>query len=147
MTRISTLALVAVITLLASCRDAEKAQAEPGGTERSASALAPDAGAAGAGAGAGAVAVAGAVGAALPPDPARVLVLGRCIICHDDMYFGQQRLSSEQWQKTVAKMRMFGAPVSEDESNVIAAYLSATFPPDVAEPAPRLVSKSTIATP
>jgi hypothetical protein len=60
----------------------------------------------------------------LPDDPAKPLVEGKCMLCHSGDYLTQQRLSEGQWQKTVEKMRKFGAPATDEEAKVMAAYLA-----------------------
>jgi hypothetical protein len=102
-------------------------------------------------AGARAAAGEGAAAAALsegsmPDDAAKPLVQGKCMLCHTGDYLTQQRLSEGQWQKTVEKMRKFGAPASDEEAKVISAYLSRYWTQDAqaakpvraaAPPAPR----------
>lgn len=89
----------------------------------------------------GSSATASSVTSSLPADPARDMVLGRCTICHDESYLPQQRLGVEQWQKTVAKMQGFGAPVAAEEVPVIAAYLARSFPASAPDVTPALVPK------
>ncbi|HWE24631.1 MAG TPA: hypothetical protein VG496_11905 [Myxococcales bacterium] len=69
-----------------------------------------------------------------PDDPARVLVLSKCLLCHSGEYVTQQRLTEGQWQKTVDKMRKFGTPASDEEAKAIVAYLSHYWTPDLAPP-------------
>jgi hypothetical protein len=69
-----------------------------------------------------------------PDDPARVLVLGKCLLCHSGEYVTQQRLTEAQWQKTVDKMRKFGTPANDEEANAIVGYLSRYWTPDLAPP-------------
>jgi hypothetical protein len=67
-----------------------------------------------------------------PEDPARALVLGKCLLCHSGEYVTQQRLTEGQWQKTVDKMRKFGTPANDEEAKAIVAYLSRYWTPDLA---------------
>ncbi len=74
--------------------------------------------------------------AALPDDPVRPLVRARCQTCHSADYLGQQRLTVAQWEKTVEKMRKFGAVVKDEEVGPIAAYLARSWPVDAPEARP-----------
>ncbi|MDP2341989.1 MAG: hypothetical protein Q8O67_13610 [Deltaproteobacteria bacterium] len=69
----------------------------------------------------------------LPPGPERELALGRCSICHSEQYLTQQRLTPAQWQKTVDKMRKWGAPLSDDEGARLALWLGRHYPVDLPE--------------
>lgn len=71
---------------------------------------------------------------ALPEGPEKLLVVGRCTICHDERYLAQQRLTKAQWEKTVAKMKGFGSPISDEEIAQISAYLTRSFPADQPRP-------------
>jgi hypothetical protein len=82
----------------------------------------------------------------MPDDAAKPLVQGKCMLCHTGDYLTQQRLNEGQWQKTVEKMRKFGAPASDEEVKIISAYLSKYWTQDAppakpvraaAPPAPR----------
>jgi hypothetical protein len=73
----------------------------------------------------------------LPDDPARVLVQGKCLLCHSGEYITQQRLTEAQWQRTVDKMRKFGTPASDEEAKAIVAYLARYWTRDL--PPPRQV--------
>lgn len=70
----------------------------------------------------------------LPEDPARAVVLGKCIICHTVDYVTQQRLTPGQWQKTVEKMRKFGSPLTDDEVKLVSGYLGRYWTVDLPEP-------------
>jgi hypothetical protein len=68
---------------------------------------------------------------AAPPPPAvdgRALATGRCTICHDESYLKQQRLTPEQWKKTVEKMKGFGAPINDDEAKALEDWLAQAYP-------------------
>lgn len=67
----------------------------------------------------------------LPSAPERDLTRAHCGICHDEKYLVQQRLTPEQWKKTVEKMKTFGAPVPHSEAARIADYLARSFPVDL----------------
>ena len=76
----------------------------------------------------------------MPDDPAKRLVQGRCLLCHSADYLTQQRLTETQWQKTVEKMRKFGAPADDEEAKLITAYLARYWTQDL--PAARPVRTS-----
>jgi hypothetical protein len=78
---------------------------------------------------------------ALPEDPLKHVVFGRCTICHDERYLAEQRLTAEQWQKTVVKMQGFGAPVPDADAAGIASYLARSFPAASPDRPPPLVEK------
>lgn len=61
---------------------------------------------------------------ALPPGPGRVLVEGNCVICHGATLIQQQRKDSAGWAKTLKQMRLWGAPLAEQEQAALIAYLT-----------------------
>lgn len=67
----------------------------------------------------------------LPGGPGGELARARCLMCHCEQYLVQQRLSAEGWKKTMAKMRKFGAPVSEEEATELASWLAKLYTPDL----------------
>ncbi len=72
----------------------------------------------------------------LPEDPARDVVLGKCVICHSEEYVTQQRLTAGQWKGTVEKMRKFGAPLTDDEVKLVSEYLGRNWTTDLPDPPP-----------
>lgn len=74
----------------------------------------------------------------LPDEPGRAVVQGKCLLCHSVEYVTGQRLTPGQWQKTVEKMRKFGAPLTDDEVKVASGYLGRNWTVDLPErrPAP-----------
>jgi cytochrome c553 len=72
----------------------------------------------------------------LPEDPARDVVLGKCVICHSEEYVTLQRLTAKQWKGTVEKMRKFGAPLTDDEVKLVAEYLARNWTTDLPDPRP-----------
>ena len=72
----------------------------------------------------------------LPADPARDVVLGKCVICHSEEYVTQQRLTAGQWKGTVEKMRKFGAPLTDDEVKLVSEYLGRNWTTDLPDPRP-----------
>ncbi len=57
------------------------------------------------------------------------LVLARCAVCHSPDLISQQRLGREKWDDTVAKMRHWGAELTDEEARTLGAYLSARYSP------------------
>jgi len=74
----------------------------------------------------------------LPDEPARSVLQAKCLICHTGEYVTLQRLTPAQWQKTVEKMRKFGAPLTDEEVKSLSSYLAKHWTVDVPErrPAP-----------
>lgn len=70
----------------------------------------------------------------LPSEPERELTRAHCGMCHDEQYLVQQRITPEQWHKTIGKMKIFGAPVPHADGARIAEYLARSFPPDLPSP-------------
>ena len=52
-----------------------------------------------------------------------------CLVCHGADLVEQQRLTPAGWTREVAKMVAWGAPVTDAERPVLAAYLAARYPP------------------
>jgi len=69
----------------------------------------------------------------IPDDPERSLFQARCLICHTGDYVTQQRLTEGQWQKSVEKMKRWGAPLTDDEVKVLAAWFGRTWNADLPE--------------
>jgi cytochrome c5 len=65
------------------------------------------------------------------PEGAPDLVTTQCQICHSLEYLTQQRLSEPAWQKTIAKMRKFGANVTDDEAAALAKFAATYWNPDL----------------
>lgn len=57
------------------------------------------------------------------------LVLARCGVCHSTDLITQQRLPQAKWEATVVKMRHWGAELSDQEAEVLVAYLSGRYNP------------------
>ena len=80
---------------------------------------------------------------ALPDGAGRALVRERCLVCHSADYVTQQRLTAGQWQKTVEKMRKFGANLADDEAKVLTDYLARGWPVGLPDQAPAPVKPPT----
>ncbi len=57
------------------------------------------------------------------------LVLARCGMCHSTDLITQQRLPQAKWEATVAKMRHWGAELSDEEAGILITYLSGRYNP------------------
>lgn len=67
--------------------------------------------------------------ATLAPGPGADVVKSQCSICHSTDYIVRQpHLGKQAWEAEVKKMvSVFGAPISESDSKVIANYLVAHY--------------------
>lgn len=62
--------------------------------------------------------------------PGRDLTVGLCMICHSIDYIpaSAPAMNRSAWQKTIQKMReRFGAPITDEQANMILDYLSASY--------------------
>jgi len=69
----------------------------------------------------------------VPDDPERALFQAKCLICHTGDYVTQQRLTEGQWQKSIEKMKRWGAPLTDDEVKALATWFGRTWTPDLPE--------------
>lgn len=71
--------------------------------------------------------------AAAAPDPDAgtppAAFKGQCLVCHDDRFIRQQRLTRPQWDREVTKMTGWGAEVKPEDRNTLLDYLSERFKP------------------
>lgn len=81
-----------------------------------------------------------AVKGEFPPGPEVNVFMGKCAICHSTSYIAQQRLTPAQWEKTVKKMKGWGAPLSDDEVTSLTAYFATHFPVDLGPPTLAIVA-------
>ncbi|MGQ0702739.1 MAG: molybdopterin-dependent oxidoreductase [Gemmatimonadales bacterium] len=65
----------------------------------------------------------------LPDGPGKSLAERACLSCHSADLLRQQRLTERQWTAAVAKMRGWGAPLSEKDGVDLAGYLARHFGP------------------
>ena len=73
-----------------------------------------------------------AVGARTPPLPegvGRSIAEQSCLGCHSGDVLRQQRLTERQWTASIAKMKGWGAELSEEESARLLTYLTEHFGP------------------
>ena len=76
----------------------------------------------------------------LPPGAAVALLQAKCAICHSTEYLTMQRLTPSQWEKTLKKMRGWGAPIDDVEQQTLQAYLATFFTPALGAPPVRVVT-------
>ena len=62
------------------------------------------------------------------------IVQMRCTVCHRVDLLEQQRLTTQGWEREVAKMRGWGAAVDDSEAAAIAAYLASRYGPPGPKP-------------
>jgi sulfite dehydrogenase (cytochrome) subunit B len=67
--------------------------------------------------------------AALRPGPGAETARQQCVACHSTDYIVMQpRGTAKQWEAVVTKMvKVFGAPVSEQDAKTIVEYLAAQY--------------------
>jgi hypothetical protein len=75
-----------------------------------------------------------------PAGPEVDVLLGRCAICHSTQYLTMQRLTPAQWEKTLKKMKGWGAPIDDAEIAALQRYLGAYFTPALPAPALAVVA-------
>jgi hypothetical protein len=63
--------------------------------------------------------------------PETDLINAQCRICHAVEYLTQQRLSEAAWQKTIAKMRKFGAALDDQQAAQLAKFAATYWNPDL----------------
>jgi len=73
------------------------------------------------------------------------LLRSRCVICHGLEYITQQRLTPAQWDKTIAKMRKWGAPVGDEEAKALGAFLAHYWVPELRDRSSPLVPTPALA--
>jgi len=59
------------------------------------------------------------------------VINAQCRICHAVEYLTQQRLSEPVWQKTIAKMRKFGAALDDQQAAALAKFAATYWNPDL----------------
>lgn len=57
------------------------------------------------------------------------IVLSRCGVCHSTDLISQQRLPRAKWEAIVAKMRHWGAQLSDDDAAALLAYVADRYAP------------------
>jgi mono/diheme cytochrome c family protein len=67
---------------------------------------------------------------------AQRLAVDACQACHAGTMLSQQRLTPQQWQASVKKMRGWGAELTDAEADLLARYLASRYGPDAPPAAP-----------
>jgi len=67
--------------------------------------------------------------ASYPDGPGRAIAERACLICHSAMLTTQQAKDSTGWEKTLATMVKWGAPLTPAEHDTLRDYLLASFGP------------------
>lgn len=67
--------------------------------------------------------------AVLPAGAGRALAERSCLLCHSAMLLTQQAKDSTAWEKTLAQMEKWGAPLSAAEHDTVRTYLLTKFGP------------------
>ena len=68
--------------------------------------------------------------------PGSTLTENKCKICHELQHIKRAQPSPGEWADNIKNMRERGAPISDDEAEVIHRYLSAYYNRDKPAPAP-----------
>jgi hypothetical protein len=76
--------------------------------------------------------------AAPAANPARELVVSKCLQCHSDAIWRDQRQDARAWEATLYRMMARGAVWTGDEIKTMASYLATDFGPN----APKVASTS-----
>jgi hypothetical protein len=63
--------------------------------------------------------------------PELEVIRAQCQICHSIEYLTQQRLGETGWQKTIAKMRKFGASLTDEQAAPLAKFAATYWNPDL----------------
>ena len=66
---------------------------------------------------------------AFPAGPGRAIAERACLFCHSAMLVTQQAKDSTGWEKSLATMEKWGAPLSPAEHDTLRSYLLAHFGP------------------
>jgi cytochrome c5 len=64
-----------------------------------------------------------------PAGPGRAIAERSCLFCHSPMLVTQQAKDSTGWEKSLATMEKWGAPVAAAEHDTLRGYLLAHFGP------------------
>jgi len=65
-----------------------------------------------------------------PANPARDLVVGKCLQCHSDNIWRDQRQDARAWEATLYRMLGRGAVWTGEEIKTMANYLATDFGPN-----------------
>ena len=68
--------------------------------------------------------------AAAPANPGRDLVVGRCLQCHSDAIWRDQRQDARAWEATLYRMVARGAVWTGEDIKTMSNYLATDFGPN-----------------
>ncbi len=71
------------------------------------------------------------------------LIAARCGVCHSTDLITQQRLPRAKWEATVAKMRHWGAELSDEDAAALVEYVSGRYNPSAPATLPTALSAPT----
>ena len=66
---------------------------------------------------------------ALPAGAGQAIAERACLLCHSRMLVTQQAKDSTGWEKTIAQMEQWGAPLTRAEHDTLRSYLLAHYGP------------------
>ena len=69
-----------------------------------------------------------------PDGPGADIAARACVVCHSAMLVTQQSKDSLGWEKTLALMEKWGAPVAASEHDSLRVYLMSRFGPRAKQP-------------
>ena len=72
--------------------------------------------------------------ARLPAGPERAIAERACLVCHSPQLIAQQHKDAAAWEKTIAQMEKWGAPLTPAEHDSLKAYLTRRFGPRARAP-------------
>jgi len=75
--------------------------------------------------------------ARLPDGAGRAIAERACQVCHSPQLIAQQHKDQAAWEKTIATMEKWGAPLTPAQHDSLRAYLVRTLGPSGAAPGPR----------
>jgi len=77
--------------------------------------------------------------ARLPDGTGRAIAERACLVCHSPQLIGQQHKDQASWEKTIATMEKWGAPITPAQHDSLRAYLVSKLGPrpSGAAPGPR----------
>ena len=72
----------------------------------------------------------------LPEGDGREIAQRACLLCHGAQLINQQKKDEAGWEKTIAQMEKWGAPVKPAEHDVLKAYFVKKLGPSGAAKGP-----------
>jgi cytochrome c5 len=72
--------------------------------------------------------------ARLPEGPGRAIAERACLVCHSAQLIAQQHKDQAAWEKTIATMEKWGAPLTPAQHDSLRSYLVKKLGPSGAAP-------------